>query len=56
MRFAAGKSLGDVACELAMSQARLERIESGSDEIDLALIARFATSLGISVATLFTGL
>ncbi len=56
LRIAAGKGLGDAACSLAMSQARLESIESGIEEIDLSLIAKFAAILNVSVAALFTGL
>ena len=56
LRLAAGKGLGDAAYSLAMSQARLEDIESGIEEIDLSLMAKFATSLNVPVAALFAGL
>ena len=56
LRIAAGKGPDDVAGCLAMSQARLESIESGIEEIDLPLIAQFARSLNVSIAALFRGL
>ena len=56
LRIIAGKGAGDLAHHLAISQARLESIESGIEEIDLLSIAQFATSLNVSVAALFRGL